>query len=73
MSPRRPFPAGRRQSSQDRLHGGPDGVILELVNEQLDPGMVPRAEAALAGARARAQATKGYLDGVQEIDRDRAT
>ena len=28
---------------------GTDGVIVELVNEQLDPGMVPRAEAALAG------------------------
>jgi multidrug resistance efflux pump len=50
---------------------GPDGVILELVNEQLDPGMVPRAEAALVAARARALATKGYLDGAQEIDRDR--
>ena len=50
---------------------GPAGVILELVNEQLDPGMVPRAEAALAAARARAHATRGYLDGVQEIDRDR--
>ena len=50
---------------------GPDGVILELVNEQLDPGMVPRAEAALLAARARVQATKAYLEGVQEIDRDR--
>ena len=50
---------------------GADGVILELVNEQLDPGMVPRAEAALAAARARARATSLYLEGVQEIDRDR--
>ena len=31
---------------------GADGVIVELVNEQLDPGMVPRAEAALAAALA---------------------
>ena len=50
---------------------GADGVILELVNDRLDPGMVPRAAAALAAARARARATAGYLDGVQEIDRDR--
>ena len=50
---------------------GPDGAILELVNEQLDPGLVPRAEAALLAARARVQATKAYLEGAQEIDRDR--
>jgi multidrug resistance efflux pump len=50
---------------------GPDGVIVELVNEQLDPGMVPRAEAALAAAQARTQAAKGYLDGMEEVDRDR--
>jgi multidrug resistance efflux pump len=52
-------------------HVGPDGVIVELVNEQLDPGMVPRAEAAVAAAEARIQAARAYLDGVQEIDRDR--
>ena len=50
---------------------GPDGAILELVNEQLDPGLVPRAEAALLAARVRVQATKAYLEGAQEIDRDR--
>ena len=49
---------------------GPDGVILELVNEQLDPGMVPRAEAALAAARARAHATRAVRRRAG-IDRDR--
>ena len=33
-------------------HVGADGVIVELINEQLDPGLVPRAEAALAAAQA---------------------
>lgn len=50
---------------------GPDGIIVELINEQLDPGMVPRAEAVLVAAQARHQAAKAYLEGVQEIDRDR--
>lgn len=50
---------------------GENGTILELVNEQIDPGLVPRAEAALDLARARTQAARAYLEGVLEIDRDR--
>ncbi len=50
---------------------GADGVIVELINEQLDPGMVPRAEAALAAAQARSRAARGYLEGMLEIDGDR--
>ena len=50
---------------------GPDGIILELINEQIDPGLVPRADAALDAARSRTRAAKAYLEGVQEIDRDR--
>ena len=50
---------------------GPDGIILELINEQMDPGLVPRAEATLEAARARTRAAKLYLEGMQEIDRDR--
>jgi len=52
-------------------HVGPDGVIVELINEQLDPGLVPRAEAALSAAQARSQAARGFLEGVLEIDADR--
>ena len=52
-------------------HVGADGTILELVNEQLDPGTVPRAEAAEAAAKARTKSAADYLEGVQEIDRDR--
>ena len=50
---------------------GADGVIVELVNEQLDPGMVPRAEAALAAAQVRSRAARAYLEGMLEIDGDR--
>jgi len=50
---------------------GADGVIVELVNEQLDPGMVPRAEAALAAAQVRSRAARTYLEGALEIDGDR--
>jgi multidrug resistance efflux pump len=50
---------------------GTDGVILEVVNEQLDPGLVPRAEAALAAARTRVAAAHAFFEGVQEVDRDR--
>ncbi|HEV3491132.1 MAG TPA: hypothetical protein VG224_11000, partial [Reyranella sp.] len=52
-------------------HVGADGVIVELINEQLDPGMVPRAEAVLAAAQARSRATRFYLEGMLEIDGDR--
>ena len=45
-------------------HVGPDGVIVELINEQLDPGLVPRAEAAVGGA--------GAQPGGQGISRRRA-
>ena len=51
---------------------GADGVIPELLNEQLDPGMVPRAEAALAAARARRR-DHPDLEGVQQIHRHRPT
>jgi hypothetical protein len=50
---------------------GPDGVILEITNDLLDPGGVKVAEANLAGAQSRLAAAKAYLEGVQEIDNDR--
>jgi hypothetical protein len=52
-------------------HVGADGVIVELINEQLDPGMVPRAEAVLTAAQARSRAARFYLEGMLEIDGDR--
>ena len=50
---------------------GPNGIILELINDQMDPGLVLRAEATVEAARARTRAAKLYFEGVQEIDHDR--
>jgi len=50
---------------------GADGVVLEIVNDLLDPGPMRIAEANLAAARARSAAAKTFLAGVEEIDRDR--
>ncbi|HTG18903.1 MAG TPA: hypothetical protein VK681_02610, partial [Reyranella sp.] len=50
---------------------GADGVILQIVNDRLDPAPVRLAEAALANARTRLAAATDYLDSVQELDRQR--
>ena len=50
---------------------GADGVILEIVNDRLDPAPVRLAEAALANARTRLAAATDYLDSVQELDGQR--
>jgi multidrug resistance efflux pump len=50
---------------------GQDGVVVEIVNDLLDPGAVGVAEANLAAARARVAAAQAYLAGAEEIDRDR--
>jgi multidrug resistance efflux pump len=50
---------------------GADGVILEIVNDLLDPGGVNVAEANIAAARSRTAAAQTYLEGIQQIDRDR--
>jgi multidrug resistance efflux pump len=52
-------------------HVGEDGVLLEIENDLLDPTGVQLGEAGLAAAQARTAAAKTYLDGVQEVDRDR--
>ena len=41
---------------------GADGVILEIVNDRLDPAPVRLAEAALANARTRLAAATDYLE-----------
>jgi multidrug resistance efflux pump len=50
---------------------GADGVMVEIVNDLLDPAPMKVAEATLVAARARQAAAQGYLEGVQQIDRDR--
>jgi len=50
---------------------GADGVIMEVVNDRLDPAPVRLAEAALANARTRVVAAADYLESVQELDRQR--
>jgi multidrug resistance efflux pump len=50
---------------------GSDGVLMEIVNDRLDSGPVKIAEAALARTQAAVTSAQGYLDAMQELDRDR--
>jgi multidrug resistance efflux pump len=50
---------------------GPDGVIMTIANDRLDPTPVLTAEAALADSRLRTAAALEYMDSVQELDRQR--
>jgi len=50
---------------------GSNGVVMEIVNDRLDEGPVRLAEAALARAQAAAVSASGYLEAMQELDRDR--
>lgn len=50
---------------------GSGGVLMEIVNDRLDAGPVRLAEAGLARARAAVVSAKGFLEAMQELDRDR--
>jgi multidrug resistance efflux pump len=50
---------------------GSDGVLMEIVNDRLDSGPVKIAEAAVARTQAAVTSAQGYLDAMQELDRDR--
>jgi len=50
---------------------GSDGVLMEIVNDRLDEGPVKLAEASLARAQAAVASAKGFLEAMQELDRDR--
>jgi multidrug resistance efflux pump len=50
---------------------GGDGVLMEIVNDRLDDGPVKLAEAGLARAQGAAASAQGYLEAMQELDRDR--
>jgi multidrug resistance efflux pump len=50
---------------------GADGVIMEIVNDLLDPGGMKVAEANLAAAHSRSIAARNFLEGVQQLDKDR--
>ena len=48
-----------------------NGVVMELVNDRLDPGPVKLAEATLANARARTVAAQAYAESVRALDDER--
>lgn len=50
---------------------GADGVLMEIVNDRLDPAPVLMADAALASARSQAVAAREFLDQVRAIDDQR--
>jgi hypothetical protein len=50
---------------------GSDGVLMEIVNDRLDDGPVKLAEAGLARAQAAVVSAAGFLEAMQELDRDR--
>jgi multidrug resistance efflux pump len=50
---------------------GRDGVLMEIVNDRLDDGPVKVAEAGLARAQAAVASAVGFLEAMQELDRDR--
>jgi multidrug resistance efflux pump len=50
---------------------GRDGVLMEIVNDRLDDGPVKLAEAGLARAQAAVASAAGFLEAMQELDRDR--
>jgi hypothetical protein len=50
---------------------GSDGVLMEIVNDRLDEGPVKLAEAGLARAQAAVASAAGFLEAMQELDRDR--
>lgn len=50
---------------------GADGVVMEIVNDRVDPMPVLTAEAAFADARLRLTAAQEYLDQVRALDGQR--
>ena len=50
---------------------GSDGVLMEIINDRLDDGPVKLAEAGLARAQAAVASAVGFLEAMQELDRDR--
>lgn len=52
---------------------GPDGVMMEIVNDRLDAGPIRVAEATLARAESLVASARNYLEAMQELDRDRRT
>jgi multidrug resistance efflux pump len=50
---------------------GNNGILMEVVNDRLDEGPVRLAEANLARAQAAVVSAEGYLEAMQELDRDR--